>query len=69
MTDWHAVIGDPNQADAICDRQLHRDEHGPGSSRRRQSFLGHLRSSEPCGELGEERTAPTERDVGGERFP
>jgi DNA replication protein DnaC len=21
---WHAVIGDPNQADAICDRLLHR---------------------------------------------
>ena len=20
VTDWHAVIGDPNQADAICDR-------------------------------------------------
>ena len=26
MTDWHAVIGDPNQADAICDRLLH-DAH------------------------------------------
>ena len=25
-TDWHAVIGDPNQADAICDRLLH-DAH------------------------------------------
>ena len=25
-TDWHAVIGDPNQADAICDRLLH-DTH------------------------------------------
>ena len=24
--DWHAVIGDPNQADAICDRLLH-DAH------------------------------------------
>ena len=24
VTDWHAVIGDPNQADAICDRLLHR---------------------------------------------
>ena len=23
---WHAVIGDPNQADAICDRLLH-DAH------------------------------------------
>ena len=23
VTDWHAVIGDPNQADAICDRLLH----------------------------------------------
>jgi len=22
VTDWHAVIGDPNQADAICDRLL-----------------------------------------------
>ena len=22
--DWHAVIGDPNQADALCDRLLHR---------------------------------------------
>ncbi|MFQ5931592.1 MAG: IS21-like element helper ATPase IstB [Nitrospiraceae bacterium] len=22
--DWHAAIGDPNQADAICDRLLHR---------------------------------------------
>ncbi len=21
--DWHGVIGDPNQADAICDRLLH----------------------------------------------
>ncbi len=26
LTDWHAVIGDPNQADAICDRLLH-DAH------------------------------------------
>ena len=26
VTDWHAVIGDPNQADAICDRSLH-DAH------------------------------------------
>ena len=25
VTDWHAVIGDPNQADAICDRLLHRN--------------------------------------------
>ena len=24
VTDWHAVIGDPNQADAICDRLLQR---------------------------------------------
>ena len=23
VEDWHAVIGDPNQADAICDRLLH----------------------------------------------
>jgi DNA replication protein DnaC len=23
VDDWHAVIGDPNQADAICDRLLH----------------------------------------------
>ena len=23
IQDWHAVIGDPNQADAICDRLLH----------------------------------------------
>jgi DNA replication protein DnaC len=23
VTDWHAVIGDSNQADAICDRLLH----------------------------------------------
>ncbi len=23
VSDWHAVIGDPNQADAICDRLLH----------------------------------------------
>lgn len=23
VTDWHSVIGDPNQADAICDRLLH----------------------------------------------
>ena len=26
VTDWHAVIGDPNPADAICDRLLH-DAH------------------------------------------
>ena len=26
VTDWHGVIGDPNQADAICDRLLH-DTH------------------------------------------
>ena len=26
VTDWHAVIGDPNQADAICDHLLH-DAH------------------------------------------
>ena len=26
LYDWHAVIGDPNQADAICDRLLH-DAH------------------------------------------
>ena len=26
VTDSHAVIGDPNQADAICDRLLH-DAH------------------------------------------
>ncbi len=23
-SDWHAVIGDPNQADALCDRILHK---------------------------------------------
>ena len=23
VADWHGVIGDPNQADAICDRLLH----------------------------------------------
>ncbi len=23
VKDWHGVIGDPNQADAICDRILH----------------------------------------------
>ncbi len=23
VSDWHGVIGDPNQADAICDRLLH----------------------------------------------
>jgi DNA replication protein DnaC len=23
VTDWHAVIGDPNTADALCDRLLH----------------------------------------------
>ena len=23
VEDWHTVIGDPNQADAICDRLLH----------------------------------------------
>ncbi len=37
LTDWHAVIGDPNQADAICDRLLH-DAHRlelKGSSMRR----------------------------------
>ena len=26
VTDWHAVIGDPNQTDAICDRLFH-DAH------------------------------------------
>ena len=26
MTDWHAVIGDSNQADAMCDRLLY-DAH------------------------------------------
>ena len=26
MTDWHAVVGDPNQADAIRNRLLH-DAH------------------------------------------
>ncbi len=37
VTDWHAGIGDPNQADAICDRLLH-DAHRlelTGSSMRR----------------------------------
>ncbi|MFQ5745256.1 MAG: IS21-like element helper ATPase IstB [Acidobacteriota bacterium] len=24
VKDWHGVIGDPNQADALCDRLLHR---------------------------------------------
>jgi DNA replication protein DnaC len=24
VKDWHGLIGDPNQADAICDRLLHR---------------------------------------------
>ncbi len=23
VKDWHGVIGDPNQADALCDRLLH----------------------------------------------
>ena len=23
LSDWHGVIGDPNTADAICDRLLH----------------------------------------------
>ena len=23
IKDWHGVIGDPNQADALCDRLLH----------------------------------------------
>ena len=27
LKNWHAAIGDPNQADAICDRLLHR-AHG-----------------------------------------
>ena len=37
VTDWHAVIGDPNQADAICDRLLldaHRIELKGRSMRR-----------------------------------
>ena len=37
VADWHAVIGDPNQADALCDRLLH-DAHRlelKGSSLRR----------------------------------
>ena len=33
VPDWHAVIGDPNQADAICDRLLH-DAHRRPSLRR-----------------------------------
>ena len=41
VTDWHAVIGDPNQADAICDRLLH-DAHrielkGPSMRRTHQA--------------------------------
>jgi DNA replication protein DnaC len=37
IKDWHGVIGDPNQADAICDRLLHdahRIELKGGSMRR-----------------------------------
>jgi len=36
-TDWHAVIGDPNQADALCDRLLHNAHRIPlkGASMRR----------------------------------
>ncbi len=39
--DWHAVIGDPNQADAICDRLLH-DAHRIELKGR--SMLTHTRS-------------------------
>ncbi len=36
-TDWHGVIGDPNQADALCDRLLHNAHRIPlkGPSMRR----------------------------------
>ena len=37
VNDWHGVIGDPNQADAICDRLLHNahriDLKGPSKRR------------------------------------
>ena len=45
VTDWHAVIGDPNQADAICDRLLHdalkgrsmRRTHDAPANRRKET--------------------------------
>ena len=50
VKDWHAGIGDPNQADAICDRLLH-DAHrieldGP-SIRRTKAAPEITRDSEP----------------------
>ena len=47
MTRWHAVIGDPNQADAICDRLLH-DAHRielKGRSMRRKHAAAGQRSA------------------------
>ena len=48
VTDWHAVIGDSNQADAICDRLLH-DAHRielKGRSMRRTHRAPKTRTSE-----------------------
>ena len=57
MTDWHAVIGDPNQADAIRDRLLHdahrielkgrsiRRTHDAPANRRKERHDDHVRET------------------------
>ncbi len=50
VADWHNVIGDPNQADAICDRLLHNAHRIElkGRSMRRTQAAPKVSSKEPA---------------------
>ena len=50
VADWHNVIGDPNQADAICDRLLHNAHRIElkGRSMRRTQAAPKASSKEPA---------------------
>ena len=50
VADWHSVIGDPNQADAICDRLLHNAHRIElkGRSMRRTQVAPKASSKEPA---------------------
>ena len=57
VNDWHGVIGDPNQADAICDRLLHNAHRivlkGPSKRRTKTAPNTEQRNHDP------RRSAPT----------
>jgi DNA replication protein DnaC len=59
IKDWHAVIGDPNQADALCDRLLHNAHRielkGPSMRQTRTAPKEHAGQKEgtQCADFGD----------------